>query len=189
MQNVHTAVLLKGRDRVTTAKSESAATTGTGYDGAYIAHLWEYPNLCVAIFGVQFFTEEGKQRYDASGINEEMGPALEAAQVEGHLLTRFLQEEPGSGVLLQYWRSYDDLDRWARTLPHMRWWRWLLQNSGPDLSFYHEIYQAKSAEAIFEKGCQPVGPAVFASTSAVSAGEGQSKDRQKRFEDAARSSG
>jgi hypothetical protein len=172
---------------VTTAKSDDVATTHAGYDGAYIAHLWEYPNLCVAIFGVQFHTEEGMKRYDASGITEEMGPALEAARVEGHLLTRRLQEG-NSGVLLQYWRSYDDLDRWARTLPHMSWWRWLLQNAGPDLSFYHEIYQAKSAEAIFEKGCQPVGPAVFASTSEVSAGEGRSKDRQQRFVERAKSS-
>lgn len=180
------AVMLNRRNWVTTAKSEPDATTSNGYDGAYIAHLWEYPNLCVAIFGVQFHTEEGMQRYDAAGITEEMTPALEAAEADGHLLTRRLLEG-NSGILLQYWRSYDDLDRWARTLPHMRWWRWLLQNSGPDISFYHEIYQAKSAEAIFEKGCLPVGPAVFASTSAVSAGEGRSRDRQQRFVDQANS--
>ena len=63
---------------------------------------------------------------------------------------------------MQYWRSYEDLDRWARQLPHMRWWRWLLENAGPDLSFYHEIYQVAAAEAIYEKGCRPVGPALFA---------------------------
>lgn len=171
---------------MTAAKNAQDMTSGTGYEGAYIAHLWEYPNLCVAIFGVQFHTEEGMQRYDAAGITEEMGPALEAACVEGHLLTRKLQEG-NSGVLLQYWRSYDDLDRWARTLPHMRWWRWLLQNAGTDLSFYHEIYQAKSAEAIFEAGCLPVGPAVFTTTSSIKAGEGGSKARQQRFVERANS--
>jgi hypothetical protein len=160
-------------------------TTGNGYEGAYVAHLWEYPNLCVAFFGVQFHTEEGQQRYDASGISEEMFPALDVAHEEGHLLTRPLPE--GNGVvLIQYWRSYDDLDRWARKLPHMRWWRWLLQNAGSNLSFYHEIYQVKAAEAIFEKGCLPVGPALFATTSQVEAGEGHSKDRQRRFEEMAK---
>jgi hypothetical protein len=176
-------------DRVTTAKSEgeTTTTTGTGYEGAYIAHLWEYPNLCVAIFGVQFLTEEGQRRYDAAGIPEEMGPALEAASADGHLLTRRLLE-PGSGVLLQYWRSYDDLDRLARALPHMRWWRWLLQNAGADISFYHEIYQVKTAEAIFEKGCLPVGPAIFSTTSSIKAGEGGSRARQQRFAEHANSS-
>jgi len=169
---------------VSTSTSDGDMTTGAGYEGAYIAHLWEYPNLCVAFFGVQFHTEEGMRRYDAAGIPQEMEPALDAAREVGHLLTRRLQEGNG-GLLIQYWRSYDDLDRWARTLPHMHWWRWLLQNAGSDLSFYHEIYQVKSAEAIFEAGCLPVGPALFATTSSVSGGEGRSKDRQQRFVDAA----
>jgi hypothetical protein len=164
--------------------SDSADSANGGYGQAYIAHLWEYPNLCLAMFGVQFHTPEGQQRYEASGITEEMIPALEAARADGHLLTRQLMEGNG-GLLIQYWRSYGDLDRWARKLPHMRWWRWLLDNAGEDLSFYHEIYQAKSAEAIYEKGCLPVGPAVFTTTSTVTAGEGQSKDRQALFSSAA----
>ena len=71
----------------------------------------------------------------------------------------------------------------------MRWWRWLLQNAGSDLSFYHEIYQVKSAEAVFEKGCLPMGPAAVATTSSVEAGEGRSKDRQQRFVEEANSNG
>jgi hypothetical protein len=37
-------------------------------DSAYIAALWEHPNLCVALFGVQFLTSAGQQRYEAAGI-------------------------------------------------------------------------------------------------------------------------
>ena len=173
---------------MSTSTNDGGSTTGMGYEGAYIAHLWEYPNLCVAFFGVQYHTEEGIRRYDAAGITDEMMPALDAAREEGHLLTRRFQEGNGA-LLIQYWHSYDDLDRWARKLPHMRWWRWLLQNAGSDLSFYHEIYQVKSAEAIFEKGCLPMGPALFATTSSVEAGEGRSKDRQQRFEAEANSAG
>lgn len=163
---------------------ETAPNTAPGYSGAYTAHLWDYPDLCVAIFGVQFHTPEGQRRYEASGITEEMGPILQPGIAEGLLLMRPLGEE-GTGLLLQYWRSYDDLDRWARRLPHMRWWRWPLENVGPDLSFYHEIYQVKTAEAIYEEGCRPVGPAAFAATSAVTAGEGRSQNRQARFVEAA----
>jgi hypothetical protein len=158
--------------------------SSTGYDGATIAHLWEHPNLCIAIFGVQFHTPEGQQRYGESGITEEMGPALEKAKEVGFLHQEYLMSE-GSGVLLQYWRSYEDLDQWARQLPHMAWWRWLLENAGTDLSFYHEIYQVKTAEAIFERGCRPVGAAKIATTSTVVPGEGQSRQRQQRFAEAA----
>ena len=161
------------------------AAPADGYDGAYIAHLWEYPTLCLAFFGVQFLTPEGQRRYEASGITEEMIPALGLAQEAGVLLhNRILPTDDGR-VLMQYWRSYEDLDGWARQVPHMRWWRWLLENAGSELSFYHEIYQVKAAEAIYEKGCRPVGAALFAATATVTPGEGGSRDRQARFTDAA----
>lgn len=156
----------------------------SGYDGATIARLWEHPNLCLAIFGVQFHTPEGQQLYGASGIHEQIGPSLEAAREAGFLHQEQLMSQDG-GVLLQYWRSYDDIDRWARTLPHMGWWRWLLENAGADVSFYHEIYQVKTAEAIYERGCRPVGAALLAGTVSVAAGDGQSRQRQQRFAEAA----
>lgn len=156
------------------------------YEGAYIAHLWEQPRLCVALFGVQFHTPEGQQRWESSGVSEEMDGALAAAQVDGLLLHNRMVSTTEGPVLMQYWRSHDDLAEWARRMPHMRWWRWLLENAGSDLSFYHEIYQVKAAEAVYERGCLPVGPALFTTTSAVEAGEGQSQQRQDRFLDAAR---
>jgi hypothetical protein len=88
---------------------------------------------------------------------------------------------PEGPLLLQYWRSYDDLDRWARTQPHSGWWKWLLDNAGEELGFYHEIYQVKTAEAVYEHGTRPVGPALFCSTETVPAGEGRSRQRQQRF--------
>lgn len=171
-----------------TDQSSRPISTLAGDDSAYIAHLWEVPQLCLAIFGVQFLTPEGNRLYETSGITEEMTPSLGAAQAEGLLLlNRQVMSEEGP-LLLQYWRSYADLDGWARRLPHMRWWRWLVENAGPDVSFYHEIYQMNAAEAIYERGCQPVGPAMFVSTSNVAPGEGHSKERQERFAEAARTS-
>src|SRR5215218_2075413 len=106
----------------------AASRPSTGYEGTYIAHLWEHPTLCLALFGVQFLTEEGQRRYEASGISEEMYSALDRAQESGILLhNRGMMTEEGP-VLMQYWRSYEELDTWARRLPHMRWWRWLLEN-------------------------------------------------------------
>lgn len=140
-------------------------------DSTYIAHLWEQPALCVALFGVQVHSDEGRKLYEDSGINDEVSASL-AAGADGLLLVRPMMSDEGP-VLMQYWRSYDDLDRCARAQPHPRWWRWLVENSGRGLGFYHEIYQAKTAEAIYEKGTRAVGPACFCATEAVASGKGQ----------------
>ncbi len=149
---------------------------------AYIAALWEHPTLCVALFGIQFLSEEGQNLYEEAGINQEMSEALEKARSEGLLLTRPLMSPEGP-VIMQYWRSYEALDRWARK-QHARWWRWLIENTGKGLGFYHEIYQAKAAEAVYEEGTRPVGPALFSSIQQVKGGEGHSRERQQRFVDA-----
>jgi hypothetical protein len=152
-------------------------------DSAYIAALWEHPTLCLAFFGVQFHTEAGKVLYETSGIQEEMFPALETAKAEGLLLSRPMMTPEGP-LLMQYWRSYNDLDRWARQLLHSRWWTWLLENTGRGVAFYHEIYQVKTGEAIYERGTQPAGPALFSSVQPVKGGEGRSKERQQQFAEA-----
>jgi hypothetical protein len=52
------------------------------------------------------------------------------------------------------------------------------------LGFYHEIYQVKAAEAVFEPGAKPVGPAAFSSLLPAQ-GEGRSKERMRRFSEEA----
>src|SRR5262249_1802855 len=106
---------------VTTAHVEEAGMSGAPDESAYVAAVWEHPGLCVALFGVQFHTEDGRRLYEQAGINDELFLALENARGEGLLLNRPLMSPEGP-VLLQYWRSYDDLDKWARKQPHSRWW-------------------------------------------------------------------
>src|SRR5215470_8562769 len=105
-----------------------------------------------------------------------MEQAMEAARGHGLLLNRPLMSREGP-LLMQYWQSYDALDRWARQQPHSRWWRWLLEHEGT-IGFYHEIYPAK---AIYERGTRAVGPALFSALQPVKAGEGHSRERQQRF--------
>src|SRR5437868_6653259 len=128
-------------------------------DRAYIAALWEHPDLCVSLFGAQYHTEEGQRLYEAAGIQPGLESDLAAAHSEGLLLARQLMSPEGP-LLLLYWRSYDELDRWARKLPHTRWWKWLVENAGQGVGFYHEIYQVKTAEAVYERGTALVGPAL-----------------------------
>jgi len=151
-------------------------------DNAYIAHLWDYPQLTIAIFGMQAHTPEGYAMYEAAGIPKQMEEAL--AHAEGLLCVRFFPEGNG-GLQLQYWRSHQDLARFARQMPHTTWWKWLSDNRGKGFSFYHETYQCKTAEAAYEIATLPVGPATFCETSAIKGGEGRSQERQRRFVEAA----
>jgi hypothetical protein len=107
------------------------------------------------------------------------------AEAEGLLGVRIFGESTG-GLQLQYWRSHEDLARFARTMPHTAWWKWLNQNRGKGFGFYHEIYQCRTAEAIFETGTLPVGPGLFCTTSTITGGEGRSQERQRQFLEAAR---
>lgn len=153
---------------------------------SYIAALWECPSLCVSIFGVQFHTEEGQALYESEGMQEQVFAAMEEAKNDGLLLNRSLGSPEGP-ILLQYWRSYEDLDRWARKQPHSKWWAWLMENAGKGVGFYHEIYQVRTAEAIYEAGTTPVGPALFTSVQPVERGKGRSRERQQQFAQARKS--
>jgi hypothetical protein len=152
----------------------------------YVAHVWEVPRLTIALFGMRAATPEAYARYEAAGIPGQMEDALAGA--EGLLAVRYF-EQPDGGVMLQYWRSHEDLARFARRAPHRVWWQWRVANQGLGLSFYHEVYQCRAAEAIYEIGVPPVGPATFTTTSPVAAGEGRSAERQRRFAEAAATRG
>lgn len=150
-------------------------------DHAFIAHLWHHPQLTVALFGMQVLSSEGLRLYEAAGIPGELEQSLQGA--EGLLATRLLTEGNDT-LILQYWRTHDDLARFARQLPHTAWWQWLNTHQGQGVAFYHEIYQCKTAEAVYEPGARPLGPAAFCETSSVRAGEGRSQERQSRFAEA-----
>lgn len=150
---------------------------------AYIAALWEHPRLCLAIFGVQFLTQRGQQLYEAAGISAELQASLQTAA--GHLATVPCQA-PMASLLLQYWRDVASLHAWARIAPHTGWWKWLLEQRGKGVGFHHEIYTVSGAEAIYEVGARPIGPATFCPVEAVRSGEGRSRERLRRFTDAAR---
>lgn len=149
-------------------------------DSTYIARLWEHPDLCVGIFGLQLQSDAGRRLYDQSGIQAELEEALDKASGHGMLHMRRLQSDEGPLVMV-YWSSYAALDRWARSQPHSRWWKWLFDNEGNGVGFYHEIYQAKAAEALYARGTAPVGPALFTSVEAQPSGKGRSRARQQRF--------
>jgi PhnB protein len=50
----------------------------------------------------------------------------------------------------QYWRDFESLGAWTRTLPHQAWWRDFLRDSG-GAGFWHELYSMRGGmEAVYD---------------------------------------
>jgi hypothetical protein len=64
----------------------------------------------------------------------------------------------------QYWRDFDSLEAWARTLPHKEWWSDYLRDRG-GTSFWHETYFRRGGfEAVYVDVDDNVGLSRFAPT-------------------------
>ena len=62
----------------------------------------------------------------------------------------------------QYWRDFDALEAWAKTLPHRQWWIDDLRDRG-GTSFWHETYFRRGGfESMFVDVENPVGLARIA---------------------------
>jgi hypothetical protein len=62
----------------------------------------------------------------------------------------------------QYWRDFDSLERWARSLPHQEWWKKFLKDTG-GTGFWHETYFMQGGmEAIYDELPRLLGLASFA---------------------------
>ena len=94
------------------------------------------------------------------------GPKIQAsvnARPDGLLLHEYLVFSvlPPHLGMRQYWRDFDSLERWARTLPHKQWWQDFLHDTG-GTGFWHEAYlRGGTMESVFID-MPPVGFARFA---------------------------
>lgn len=62
----------------------------------------------------------------------------------------------------QYWRDFQSLETWARSLPHQDWWKGFLKDSG-GAGFWHETYFVRGGfEAIYDDVNVPLGFSSFA---------------------------
>jgi hypothetical protein len=62
----------------------------------------------------------------------------------------------------QYWRDFESLEKWARSSPHLNWWKQFLKDSG-GTGFWHEAYFMRGGmEAIYDDIPSPIGFMQFA---------------------------
>ncbi len=69
---------------------------------------------------------------------------------------------PPHGGMRQYWRDFNSLEAWARSLPHKEWWANFLKDSG-GTGFWHEAYFRRGGmEAVYIDMAERIGFSAFA---------------------------
>jgi hypothetical protein len=100
--------------------------------------LSQYPDLVVIYLGMKVNSPRGLKTLISFG--PKIGKSV-AAKPDGLLLHENLLFSlfPPHAGMRQYWRDFDSLERWARSLPHQQWWQQFLQDRG-GTGFWHETY-------------------------------------------------
>jgi Monooxygenase af470-like len=128
--------------------------------------LSAYPDLVVIYLGMRVRTLRGL------GTLMRFGPLISravAAKPEGLLLHEpfFFSLFPPHAAMRQYWRDFESLETWARSLPHQSWWKEFLGNSG-GTGFWHETYFMRGGmEAIYDDLGVKIGFGQFAPNEAA----------------------
>jgi hypothetical protein len=111
--------------------------------------LSAYPDLVVIYLGQRVRGFRGLRTM--FGFGSAIGKAV-AEQPDGLLRheTIWYSIVPPHAGMRQYWRDFDALERWARSLPHRDWWKRFLRDSG-GTGFWHEAYFMRGGmEAVYD---------------------------------------
>ena len=125
--------------------------------------LSAYPDLVVIYLGMKVRSLRGVKTLLSFGSR--ISQAV-AARPDGLLLHEpvFYSLFPLHGGMRQYWRDFQSLEVWARSLPHQEWWRNFLRDPG-GTGFWHETYFMRGGmEAIYDDIGAKLGFCAFAST-------------------------
>lgn len=129
-------------------------------------NLSEFPDLVVIYLGMQVRTLRGLKTLMSFGPKIS---ASVAAKPDGLLLHEnviYSLFPPNMGMR-QYWRDFQSLENWSRSLPHQDWWKNFLSDSG-GTGFWHEAYFMRGGmEAIYDDLKGPFGFSAFAPTQAA----------------------
>jgi hypothetical protein len=112
-----------------------------------------YPDLVVIYLGMKVRSPRGVFTLLSLGPN--IGASV-AARPDGLLLhENFLMSLwPLHAGMRQYWRDFDALEKWSRSLPHQAWWVDFLKEP-KGVMFWHETYFMRGGvEAIFDNMSQ-----------------------------------
>jgi hypothetical protein len=111
--------------------------------------LSEYPDLVVIYLGMRVQSWRGLGTLLGFGpkINRAVSEKPEGLLVHENILFSLFPPHFG---MRQYWRDFDSLETWARSLPHQQWWKTFLRDSR-GTGFWHETYFMRGGmEAVYD---------------------------------------
>jgi hypothetical protein len=118
-----------------------------------------YSDLIVIYLGMRVTRPRGVLKLLKLG--REIKQSVKAAP-DGLLLHEDILFSPVHAGMRQYWRDYESLEAWTRTLPHQAWWRDFLRDSH-GTGFWHELYSIRGGmEAVYDDMPKPLGLGTFA---------------------------
>jgi hypothetical protein len=125
--------------------------------------LTSYPDLVVIYLGMRVNAITGIKTLLGFGPKIDHSVAAKPDGLLRHETFVFSLLPPHLGMR-QYWRDFESLERWARSKPHVQWWKNFLRDSG-GTGFWHETYFMRGGiEAIYDDVGVPLGLSAFAST-------------------------
>src|SRR5689334_24399654 len=143
--------------------------------------LSAYPDLVVIYLGMRVEEPRGletlqkpRPQIDATGAEQPDGLLLHERLMYG--------DDPPHTGMRQYWRDFESLQAWTKTLPHKAWWTEYLRDRG-GTSFWHETYFRRGGfESVFVDtgetiGLSRLGPPVPAAGPMLAARDRAEADR------------
>jgi hypothetical protein len=102
------------------------------------ADLSAYPDLVVIYLGMRVNSPKGVATLVSFGpkIRKSVEARPDGLLLHENLLYSLIPPHAG---MRQYWRDFDSLERWARSLPHRQWWQEFVKDRD-GTGFWHETY-------------------------------------------------
>jgi hypothetical protein len=123
--------------------------------------LSAHPDLVVIYLGMRVRTPRGLGTLRSLGKQIERAAAARPDGLLRHEMLWYSLLPPHAGMR-QYWRDFDALERWSRSLPHKEWWGRFLRDPG-GTGFWHETYFLRGGiEAIYDGVPDSLGLLAFA---------------------------
>ena len=123
--------------------------------------LSAYPEMVVIYLGMRANSFRGLKTLMSFGPRIAASVAAKPAGLLLHENLLFSLFPPHAGMR-QYWRDFESMETWARSLPHQQWWQQFLRDSG-GTGFWHETYFMRGGmEAVYDDMKIPIGLTQFA---------------------------
>jgi hypothetical protein len=123
--------------------------------------LSAFPDLVVIYLGMRVNQPRGLKTLLSFGpkISRSVAEQPDGLLLHENIIFSVLPPHLG---MRQYWRDFESLERWARSLPHQEWWAQFVRNTG-GTGFWHELYFMRGGmEAVYLNVVKSLGLLSFA---------------------------